>query len=361
MNRSTCRLHALLAISIVLILLLMSVSCKKSDPSETIPTRSGDQTRSTPTPSPRSPPSQATIAPMPTSTLPPTASLVASTTATPFPTTPAPTATPSVVPTATPTIPRPDAEVAIDQLNMRSGPGLQHTVIRSYPRGTALEVFGQGPDSEGLPWLFVQAADGRRGWVSARPSLATTQYVIIHLAISSIAAWPTPTALPTSLPPTPFAVIVEILAFEPIGMPTGTPTAIPTGTPVADPTILPPSPPPLLPPPPIPPAPITPSPRPQFVDSVVTISCNLPCLPGNQVNRYALSDDVCLQWHENGNLQAGLITITLIFGPDQISQSFNGYGASICRVARIRPSSAGNYGATLTYGNIGYTVSWVVE
>jgi len=51
-------------------------------------------------------------------------------------------------------------------LNVRSGPGLEFTVIARVERGVSLAVFGSGPG-----WYYVRLPDGQYGWVM-------TQYTI---------------------------------------------------------------------------------------------------------------------------------------------------------------------------------------
>lgn len=100
---------------------------------------------STPRPSPTSTP---TKTPRPTSTL-------------------RPTSTPTPMPTATPTPPPPpQAIIQVEALNVREGPGTVYTVLTQAGAGETLLVTGR---AAGLPWVKVQLADAREGWISAKP------------------------------------------------------------------------------------------------------------------------------------------------------------------------------------------------
>lgn len=87
---------------------------------------------------------------------------------TPRPTaTPRPTSTPTPLPTATPTPPPPpQAIIQVEALNVREGPGTVYTVLTQAGAGETLLVTGR---AAGLPWVKVQLADAREGWISAKP------------------------------------------------------------------------------------------------------------------------------------------------------------------------------------------------
>jgi hypothetical protein len=251
-----------------------------------------------------------------------------------------------------PTVPRPDAEVAAEQLNMRSGPGMQYAVLRSYLRGTALEILGQGPDNDGQPWLFVQAPDGIIGWMSARPSLQETQYIRINISFSEIAFVPTPTATNTPTPtashtPTPYAAIVLLTPV--MITPTSTPTPIPT---------------PIRTPLPSDGGPNTIQSWIMMVDAVsdvVTVLCSRLCQEGQTVTYYSPYQDICLQWHENAGREQ-VITIEVFLQPDLTqplkSLTFNGSGTYVCRGARINLNTIGSYRARIEYGSRFHTVDF---
>lgn len=52
------------------------------------------------------------------------------------------------------------ATVIPPMLNVRSGPGAEHTIILQVPQGTILEIHGTAPE-----WLFVKLPSGGFGWV----------------------------------------------------------------------------------------------------------------------------------------------------------------------------------------------------
>lgn len=97
----------------------------------------------------------------PTSTYPPPL------TTEPYPPTPTPTSTRTPLLTATP-LPSPTpykpftADVTIDSLFLRSGPGFLHSPLAQYPTGETVEVLGRTP---GWSWLYVGTKDGQQGYM----------------------------------------------------------------------------------------------------------------------------------------------------------------------------------------------------
>ncbi len=68
-----------------------------------------------------------------------------------------------------------EVEVTARMLNVRSGPGKDHTVTSQIPIGTALEVHGVSPE-----WIFVKLPSGDFGWIMkkfTRSTSATTPIV----------------------------------------------------------------------------------------------------------------------------------------------------------------------------------------
>lgn len=127
-----------------------------------------------------------------------------------------PTQTPAVLPTATntripatPTLRRvsPIAEVLVEGLNIRSGPGTNFTVVGKGTLGQQLPVTGQ---SGNCAWLQVLLEDGSNGWISGAAA-----YSSLNVSCSTVpsaraaAAVPTPTATPKPVqqaaPPPPTA------------------------------------------------------------------------------------------------------------------------------------------------------------
>jgi uncharacterized protein YraI len=72
------------------------------------------------------------------------------------------------------------ATVTSYYLNFRSGPGMNHAIITTLPRSTALNLLGfRTADSR---WLRVAQANGTQGWVHAG-------YVQTSVPVSSLAVW----------------------------------------------------------------------------------------------------------------------------------------------------------------------------
>jgi len=84
----------------------------------------------------------------------------------------APTATKTLVPTITPIpaspAPEPFGEVfvytTVENVNLRTNPGLLFTVSRVLPQNTRLRLLGQAPGGE---WLSVMNDEGISGWVNS--------------------------------------------------------------------------------------------------------------------------------------------------------------------------------------------------
>jgi hypothetical protein len=77
--------------------------------------------------------------------------------------TPQPTATKTPAPTATATPYQPfKAEVMVDGLLLRSGPGFLHEAYWTYPEGEIVEVLGRAP---GWSWVYVHTSNKLLGWM----------------------------------------------------------------------------------------------------------------------------------------------------------------------------------------------------
>ncbi len=71
-------------------------------------------------------------------------------------------ATETSVPTPSPTPFQPfEALVAVDYLNLRSGPGITLDSLGMYSANEKVSVLGRAP---GYGWMYVRAADGKQGW-----------------------------------------------------------------------------------------------------------------------------------------------------------------------------------------------------
>jgi uncharacterized protein YraI len=58
----------------------------------------------------------------------------------------------------------PVASVATGALNVRTGPGLKYTSMRTLPYGFGVQMIGR---NESTTWIMIQFTDGTRGWISA--------------------------------------------------------------------------------------------------------------------------------------------------------------------------------------------------
>jgi len=104
--------------------------------------------------------------------------------------TPSPTSTP-LIPTITPTSEPtwlPDSTVAVDLLNLRSGPGLEYKVLAHLEKGDALEVRARVGAGD---WVKVSTAAGLEGWVAV-------EHVVLNIPLDGI-------PLAVEIPPTPVA------------------------------------------------------------------------------------------------------------------------------------------------------------
>ena len=138
----------------------------------------------------------------PTATpVPPTATPVLPT-ATPTPVPPTDTPSPPPTPVPTPTsIPQPEATVATEVLNVRSGPGTNYSKVRQVKEGERLKVIGR---TEASDWLQIVTSDGQEGWVSAE--LVTVNADLGPVAVAQVSPAPisvTETPMPTPVPETP--------------------------------------------------------------------------------------------------------------------------------------------------------------
>jgi len=100
------------------------------------------------------------------------------------------------------------AVVAVDTLNVRSGPGTVYSIIGKVSRNTELQILAR---DEAGKWIQVCCVDDKQGWVSA-------DLVEIAGAVEAI-------ALAAEIPPTP------VPTPTPIPQPTPTPAPQPTPTP----------------------------------------------------------------------------------------------------------------------------------
>ncbi len=90
------------------------------------------------------------------------------------------------------------AVIATGALNVRSGPGLEYSVVTVVNQGNVVNLLGRNANSS---WAYIQTAAAKTGWVNASSS-----YITPSVAISSLPLVTTSTATPTATPthtPTP--------------------------------------------------------------------------------------------------------------------------------------------------------------
>ncbi|MCL4862961.1 MAG: SH3 domain-containing protein, partial [Caldilineaceae bacterium] len=106
---------------------------------------------------------------------------------------PVATASPTAIATATPPArPANAAIVTASALNVRSGPAVNFSILRTVPDRTGVTVLGQNAAGD---WLYVQLADGSQGWVAR----AYTDYSNVAPVLTPPAA-PLPVVIATATP-----------------------------------------------------------------------------------------------------------------------------------------------------------------
>jgi len=96
-----------------------------------------------------------TLAPLPSDTLKPPLPVIASVTPQPSPT---------FTPSPTPYVPF-EAHTTVDYTNVRANPGYLFDVLQMINKDVAFKVLGRAPGGE---WIYVEIAEGKKGWVFAR-------------------------------------------------------------------------------------------------------------------------------------------------------------------------------------------------
>ena len=86
----------------------------------------------------------------------------------------------------------PTAEIVTGALNVRSGPGLEYSIVTVVNQGNVVNLLGRNADST---WAYVQTASATLGWVNA-----SSNYINPSVAISSLDEVTTATATPTAVP-----------------------------------------------------------------------------------------------------------------------------------------------------------------
>ncbi|MCP4421531.1 MAG: SH3 domain-containing protein [Chloroflexi bacterium] len=101
------------------------------------------------------------------------------------------------------------AVIATGALNVRSGPGIEYSVVTVVNQGHVVNLLGRNADSS---WAYVQTATAAKGWVNASSSYITPSVAISSLDVVTTAT-ATPTATPTSTPtPTPATTATALVA-----------------------------------------------------------------------------------------------------------------------------------------------------
>ena len=71
------------------------------------------------------------------------------------------------------------ASIATGALNVRTGPGLKYTSMRTLPYGFGVQMVGRNPETT---WVMIQFTDGTRGWISA--GMIFTEYRLRELPVA---------------------------------------------------------------------------------------------------------------------------------------------------------------------------------
>lgn len=71
------------------------------------------------------------------------------------------------------------ASIATGALNVRTGPGLKYTSMRTLPYGFGVQMVGRNPETT---WIMIQFTDGTRGWISA--GMIYTEYRLRDLPVA---------------------------------------------------------------------------------------------------------------------------------------------------------------------------------
>lgn len=129
-----------------------------------------------------------------------------------------PTATPSPQPSATQVPPTftltavPLQVTATQNVNIRSGPGTNFSIIGKLEQGKTAPLIGKSPDD--VWWQIAFPTEQESGWVAAQfvtVSGETTSIAIVAIPTSSQSATPRPTSAPKA---TATAVAVDLIAFQ---------------------------------------------------------------------------------------------------------------------------------------------------
>lgn len=98
-------------------------------------------------------------------------------------------------------------------------------------------------------------------------------------------------------------------------------------------------------------------------NKVIAVSCNELCTGENEVENFSSSEDVCLQWYEEGNWTGTNIKLSVLLADQELGfVEFDGIGSNVCRIAQVRLNTPGVYKALFDWGlPYGTDVEWNVD
>ena len=77
------------------------------------------------------------------------------------------------------------AQIAVDEVEVRCGPGWDYYATQRLPRGTRVEVYRHDPGG----WLAIRPPEGSFSWVTARHVRATADKNIAEVILDGAVAW----------------------------------------------------------------------------------------------------------------------------------------------------------------------------
>ncbi len=90
----------------------------------------------------------------------------------------------TLVHSAEPTFPY-QAEVSVDEVEVRCGPGWDYYPTQRLPRGTRVEVYRHDPGG----WLAIRPPEGSFSWMTARHLKLTADKSVAEVALDGAVAW----------------------------------------------------------------------------------------------------------------------------------------------------------------------------
>lgn len=77
------------------------------------------------------------------------------------------------------------AHIAVDRLEVRSGPGKEYYVTQVLRHGTAVEIYRRGPGG----WLAIRPPENSFSWVAARHVRSTADPKVVSVLTEGVVAW----------------------------------------------------------------------------------------------------------------------------------------------------------------------------